>query len=136
MTLKSSIGSNLLDWPESSFESFCDILQRNPNELFDQPNTYNQLLFPQYQSNVTLLSPPPSVILFSLFHVIFSNTINFIRHFQSTYSVLSKYWTICWEHRVDKTISLLRKFIVWLGRQHINKLNVFYINTNCVYLHT
>ena len=28
-----------LDWPKSSFTFFCNILWKNPNELFGQPNT-------------------------------------------------------------------------------------------------
>ena len=28
----------ILGWPKSSFGFFCNILQKNPNELFGQPN--------------------------------------------------------------------------------------------------
>ena len=32
----------ILDWPKSSFEFFCKILWKNPNELFDPTNICNQ----------------------------------------------------------------------------------------------
>ena len=34
----------LLVWPKSSFEVCCNILQKSPNELFGQPNKWEQSL--------------------------------------------------------------------------------------------
>ena len=35
--------TEVLGWPKSSFRFFHTILQKNPNEIFDQPNTWDQM---------------------------------------------------------------------------------------------
>ena len=41
----------VLGWPKSSFRFFCNISQKNPNELFGQPNTSTSQKTPRIAGN-------------------------------------------------------------------------------------
>ena len=56
----------ILGWPKSSFIFFCRKLQKNPNELFGQPNIFDMFLYITIKKFVLTVPGLASESLFKL----------------------------------------------------------------------